>query len=194
MRFITGISIVSLLLLTGCATPIPLNTLTYEQKTTVTSSREATVLVVSGAIRGGSGSYMMPVGGILVPVSTGPHPELQFNSKDQQAFAESLRNELVRLGIVKTASGDASQAKDLKMQIIFAQTFHNPNIQQYTLDVVAEFTGGKEPVLRTYRVISSEKDTTWEKLNTNAYEGKAKAARLLMERLIPDIELYVAAM
>lgn len=194
MRLITSIFLVFLMALTGCATPIPLNTLQYEQKTTVRSSREATVVVVSGAIRGGSGSYMMPVGGIFVPVSTGPHPELQFNSKDQQAFAESLRTELVRLGIVKTASGDVSQAKDLKMQIIFAQTFHNPNIQQYTLDVVAEFTGGKEPVLRQYRVISSEKDTTWEKMNTNAYEGKAKAARLLMERLIPDIELYVAAM
>jgi hypothetical protein len=43
-------------------------------------------------------------------------------------------------------------------------------------------------------VISSEKDTLWEKWNTNACQGKAKAAHLLMERLIPDIESYVSEM
>ena len=151
-------------------------------------------MVTPGAVRGASGSYMMPVGGIFIPMSTGPIPALQFNSEDQQAFAESLRAELVRLGVLKAASADLAASKDLKIQVIFAQTYHNPSFQEYTLDVVAEMTGGKEPLLRQYRVISSERDSTWEKWNTNAHEGKAKAARLLMEKLIPDIERYVASM
>ena len=194
MRITTFILSLFASLLVGCATPIPLNTLKYEQVTSVKSSKEATVAVTTGAIRGASGSYMMPVGGIFIPMSTGPIPKLQFNTEDQQAFAESLRNELVRLGIVKSASADTSVNKDLKIQVIFAQTFHNPNFQEYTLDVVAEISGGKEPLLRQYRIISSEKDSTWEKLNTNAYEGKAKAAKLLMQRLIPDIESYISSM
>lgn len=192
---ITAFSIVLLAsLLSGCATPIPLNTLKYDLKTTVTSTKEATVVVVSGAVRGAAGSYLMPVGGIFIPMSTGPNPELQFNNDDQQAFAEALRNELVRLGVLKAASADVVATKDLKIQVIFAQTYHNPKFQQYTLDVVAEMTGGKEPLLRQYRVVSSEKDSTWDKWNTNAYEGKAKAARLLMEKLVPDIERYVGSM
>jgi hypothetical protein len=62
----------------------------YEQMTTVTSDKDATVAIVSGAIRGGSDSMMMPVGSIFVPVSTGPVPELHFNADDQLAFGESL--------------------------------------------------------------------------------------------------------
>jgi hypothetical protein len=179
-------------LLTGCATPIPLNTLKYEQPIKVSSTKEATVVVVTGAVRGAEGSYLVPAGKILIPVSTGPYPKFQFNAEDQQAFAESLRAELVRNGVLKVAGSDASTTRDLKVQVIFAQTYHNPNFQEYVLDVVAEMTGGKKPALRQYRIISSEKDSTWEKWNTTAYEGKAKAARLLLEKLIPDIASYVA--
>ncbi len=194
MRVLSVCTLLVAAFLGGCATPIPLNTLKYQPQTTVTSTKEAAVVVVSGAVRGGSGSYLMPAGGIFIPVSTGPNPKLQFNTDDQQAFAESLRTELVRLGVLKSASADLTAGKDLKVQVIFAQTYHNPNFQEYVLDVVAEMTGGKEPLLRQYRVVSSEKDSTWEKWNTNAYQGKEKAARLLLEKLVPDIERYVASM
>lgn len=181
-------------LLGGCATPIPLNTLRYEQQTAVTSTKDATVVVVSGAVSGGSSSYLMPVGTIFIPMYTRPSPEAMFNSDDQQAFGEALRTELVRLGVLKTASTDTSATTDLKIQVIFAQTYHNPGIHEYTLDVVAELTGGREPLLRQYHIVSTEKDSIWEKMNTNGYQGKVKAARLLMEKLIPDIERYVASM
>lgn len=193
MRTIALLVALAASLLAGCATPIPLNTLKYEQPIKVSPTKEATVVVVSGAVRGTAISYLMPVGGIFIPMSTGPHPELQFNAEDQQAFAESLRAELVRNGVLKVASADTATARDMKIQVIFAQTYHNPAFHEYVLDVVAEMTGGKEPALRQYRVVSSEKDPTWEKWNTNAYEGKAKAARLLLEKLIPDIANYVAA-
>ncbi|UCU95800.1 hypothetical protein [Hydrogenophaga taeniospiralis] len=193
MRTITILIALAASLLAGCATPIPLNTLRYEQPMKVSSTKEATVVVVSGAVRGAAGSYLMPVGGIFIPMSSGPNPMLQFNAVDQQAFAESLRAELVRNGVLRVAAPDTAMARDLKVQVIFAQTYHNPNFQEYVLDVVAEMTGGKEPALRQYRVVSSEKDSTWEKWNTNAYQGKAKAARLLLEKLIPDIASYVAA-
>ena len=137
---------------------------------------------------------MVPIGLIAVPMSTGPLPELQFHAEDQRAFARSLGNELVRLGVLKSVAGYEQEGLDPKIRILFAQTFHNPNHQEYTLDVAMEIVGGQEPFLKQYRVVSSEKDSMLEKWNTNAYQGKAKAARLLMERLIPDIEAYVASM
>lgn len=181
-------------LLTGCATPIPLDTVRYEHKTSVASDKDASVVIVSGVVSGSSATTMVPIGAIFVPLSTGPNPGLQFNVNDQRAFGESLRKELVRLGIVKSASDFSAQPKDLKVQVNFVQTYHNPNLQQYSLDVTAELTGGKAPMIQQYRVLSSEKDTFWERTNTTAYQGKAKAVRLLLEKMIPDIERYVAAM
>jgi hypothetical protein len=181
-------------LLTACATPIPLNTVKFAGQTSVKSSKEAAVVVLTGAVRGSGTSSIIPVGGVFIPMSTGPIPELQFNAKDQQEFGESLRAELVRLGLLKSVTADDTGRKDLRIRVMFAQTFHNPNGQVYALDVVMEIEGGANPFLKQYRVVSSERDTTWEKLNTNAYQGKEKAAKLLMERLIPDIEQYVAAL
>lgn len=77
--------------------------------------------------------------------------------------------------------------------MIFSQTFHTLEYQEYTLDVVMEIAGGRVPFMRQYQVVSSEKDSLWTKLNTTAFEGKAKAVKLLLEKLIPDIEAYIAA-
>lgn len=181
-------------LLAGCATPIPLNTLRYEQKARVSSAKEASVIVVSGEARGGVSSMLVPAGAILVPVTIRSTPSLQFHSSDQLAFGESLRSELVRLGILKTAAADMASVRDLTIRVTFRQTDHDPGSHVYKLDVVAEMTGGKEPLQRQYKVVSSERDSVLERMNTNTYEGKAKAARLLLEKIIPDIERYVESM
>lgn len=188
-------AILVICLLGGCASPqIPLNTLMYEQKATVTSTKNASVIVVSGEVRGDPASLYVPAGNIFVPMYSGPYPGAMFNSDDQKAFGEALRSELVRLGVLKTASADTSATTDLKIQVTFVQTHHRPGMQVYTLDVVAELTGGREPSLHQYHIISNEKDTLWEKMNTTGPEGKVKAVHLLMEQLIPDIEHYVASM
>lgn len=179
-------------LLSGCATPLPLNTLKYEDDLGVRSSKEATVVVVSGPERGSEGSGYMPAGGVFIPIVMGPNPELQFHGDDQQEFAQSLRTELVRTGVLKAAEADDGRNRDFKIRIFFAQTQHYPTFQQYALEVVVEMTGGKEPALKHYRILSSDKDTTWEKWNTNAYQGKQKAAKLLLDELMPDIATYIA--
>jgi hypothetical protein len=81
---------------------------------------------------------------------------------------------------------------DIQMSIVFAQTYHQIQNQEYTLDVAMSIEGGKKPFLKQYRVSSNEKATLWERLNTNAYEGKVLAVRRLLERLVPDIQAYVA--
>jgi hypothetical protein len=130
---------------------------------------------------------------MFVPIFAGPVPELQFHPDDQRAFGESLRRELVRLKLVRSAvTAEAGISPDITVSLLFAQTVHNNMLQIYILDVVMELQGGPKPFLKQYRVASSEKDSELAKMNTTAYEAKAKAAKLLLEKLIPDIEAYVA--
>lgn len=181
------------LLLSGCATPIPFNTVSLGGEPTVTSSKEASLVHIAGAVRGTSNTALMPVGNILVPISTGPVPKLQFHSADQSEFIDVLRSELLRLKVFKAVTlGPDPAHGDFKISVIFAQTYHQIQNQEYTLDVAMSIEGGKKPFLRQYRVNSNEKATTWERLNTDAYEGKALAVRRLLERLVPDIQAYVA--
>lgn len=177
----------------GCATPIPFNTVTLGGEPTVTSDKQAVLSHISGAVRGSNSSTMIPVGAIFVPISSGPVPHLQFHTGDQSEFIDVLRSELLRLKVFKTvAVGGGEVPAEVKITVVFAQTFHEISIQEYTLDVAMNIEGGKSPLLKQYRVNSNEKASMWERLNTNAYEGKAKAVRRLLEKLMPDIQAYVA--
>lgn len=174
--------------LTGCATPIPLDNISYSGTNKASTSTEAKIRIISGAIKGDGTTTLVPVGGIFVPLSSGPNPELQFNEKDQQQFGQSLEKELAKRGILKRT--EAGNEKTPQVNILFAQTRHMPSFQEYVLDVVMEMKGGKEPFLKQYRILSSENDSIGEKWSTNSYQGKEKAAKLLLAKLIPDIDDY----
>lgn len=181
---------ISLLLVTGCSAP--LKPVTVDQPVTVTSDARVAVALQSGAVRGATGTALLPAGNILIPIATGPNPELQFNQADQRAFVTSFRGELERLKVVREALDVASATTaDYGIQLIFAQTIHNPQGQVYMLDVVMEIVGGEKPFLKQYRVVSSEGDSFWQRMSTNASEGKSKAATKLMNQLIPDVAAYV---
>jgi hypothetical protein len=188
------VAIVAMLLVSGCATPIAFDTVSLGNEPTATSNREASIVHISGAVRGANSSSLMPLGNnVFVPISTGPVPHLQFHAEDQAEFIKVLRKELLRLKVFKAVSIGADQIPDnIKISVIFAQTYHQIHHQEYTLDVAMSIEGGKKAFLKQYRVNSNEKATTWERWNTNAYEGKVLAVRRLLERLTPDIQAYVA--
>jgi hypothetical protein len=178
-----------LLFLAACTTLEPV---VFDQPVAVRSELRAAVALVSGPVRGAKGTAAIPPGTILVPLSIGPSHNTQFNVGDQRAFVGIFRQELERLGLVAEASdvADATSA-DLGIQLIFAQTQYNDEAHTYVLDVAMEIVGGAKPLLKQYRVISSEGDSTWKRLNTNATEGKAKAAAKLLKQLIPDVAAYI---
>ena len=182
------------LLLGGCATPhIPLSQVAFDQAVSVTSEKTAKVWLVHGDVSGSGGSALAPAGSTFIPIPTGPQPHLQFNIEDQGIFVDSFKNELQRLKLFRTAlNGDSPESADIGIKLIFARTYHNRGLQEYTLDVVMEIAGGKKPFLKKYHVISSEDDSWWEKMSTNASEGKTKAGNMLIKQLIPDVEAYVA--
>lgn len=178
----------------GCATrPVPLEPVGYPGRVSTTSELVAVVKLQSGAVRGATGTALVPAGSIIVPVPTGPLPHLQFGVDDQRTFTTAFRHELQRLKLVREAlPEDKAVRADIGIQIIFAQTQHVPGAREYVLDVAMEIIGGKEPFLRQYRASSAEGDSTLERLRTSSREGKAKAAQRLMEMLIPDVAEYVA--
>jgi len=176
-------------LLGACTTPEPV---VFNQPVPVTSELRAAVALVSGPVRGAKGTSAIPAGTILVPLSIGPTPNTQFNVGDQRTFVATFRHELERLKVVAEARDVADvPGADLGIQLIFAQTQYNEEAHTYVLDVAMEIVGGAKPFLKQYRVISSEGDSTWERLKTNATEGKAKAAARLLKLLIPDVAHYI---
>jgi len=179
------------LMLAGCTAP--LKPVSFDQPVAATSDLAATVVLISGAVRGSSGTALVPAGTVFVPLSTGPTPQLQFNPADQRVFVESFRAELQRLKLVREALPvSAGGSSELGIQLIFAQTFHNPDGHLYMLDVVMEIAGGKRSFLKQYRVVSNEGDNWLQRMNANAQEGKAKAGKKLMQQLIPDVAAYIA--
>lgn len=182
------------LVLGGCATPVPFNTVTLGGAPTVMSTKTATLEQVSGVVRGGSGTTLVPAGTVFIPISTGPIPRLQFHAQDQAEFLEVLKAELLRLKVFKAVDvGSAPpSSENLRITVIFAQTYHQPGLQEYQLDVVMNIEGGRKPFLKRYYVNSNEKASLWEQWNTSAFEGKVLAVRRLLEKLVPDIQAYVA--
>jgi hypothetical protein len=174
----------------GCG-PVPLVPVTYEKEVVAQSDLTAFVELNTGRVSGHSSSTMIYAGGIFVPVSTGPVPELQFGAEDQAIFIQSLKDEMQRLGIVGSIA-DTAADDSLNMVVDFVQTEHFPNFQEYKLTVSLLTTYRGEFRAHRYEVLSSEGDSGWTKWNTNAAMGKEKAATKLMDLLMADIQLFVA--
>lgn len=178
--------------LSACVTPIPIDNLTYQGTTTVKTDKTAKIVITSSGIGDSSSTYLMPAGKGFIPVTrtSGTSP---FNEKDQQEFSQSLRKELVRLGIVKSATANASDVTDISVAVNIDRAMMTGDVVAYKLEMTMSITGGKAPFQRQYQVTSSEKDSFWTKMNTNGAEAREKLAHLMLERLIPDIEAYAAA-
>ena len=110
-------------------------------------------------------------------------------------FDELLRKELTRLGIFGTVvdSTDKRPA-DMVITIFYADLVYNifPNAE-FVVDVVMQITGGSQPFWNRYQVVSTEKDTPENTELATIWRSEAKTHKLLLEKVIPDIEAYVAA-
>ncbi|MCS0581794.1 hypothetical protein NX784_09340 [Massilia pinisoli] len=149
--------------------------------------------MTSSGLGDSNSTYLMPAGGTFIAMTknSGQSP---FDVKDQQEFSQSLRKELVRLGVVKSATTDADERTDIVAAVNIDRAVLKSDFVEYTLDITMSITGGKQPFRQHYHIVSSEKDSLWTKMNTNGAEAREKLAQLMLERLIPDIEAYASAM
>lgn len=177
-------------LLTGCVTPIPFSTVSVGGMPTVQSTKSATVCARSGLVQAAQGTYLMPAGGTFIPMPTGPLTALQFGESDQQELAEQLRAELRRLKVFASVTCGAAAPQDVNVTLVFLRTTHRQRHQEYELEVELSMRGGDRAVTKRYLVNSSDGASVLEKINTNAAEGRAKAARKLLEAAIPDLQAF----
>lgn len=181
----------------GCLAPLP--PVTYNQPASVTSTKIAKIELVTGEVGGDATSYSYNTynvqGNYLVSTTqTGSvvPTNLHFGIGDQKTFLKSLSNELLRLNIVSDVLESTSTKKgDLSIKLVFEKTYHKPNIQEYLLDVRLDIETEKGSITHNYHIVSSEGDSWWKKINTNAVQGKTKAAEKLIQKIIPDIESFL---
>lgn len=185
----------TIFLLNGCVNPVLVN-VTYDEPVNFRSNKTGVIQLSTGVVEGASGSTLMYAGpNIFVPVSSGPYPHLQFNLKDQRIFVESLKDELNRLNLLRVTqvTEQRIEGADVSIDVVFVQTTHMPHMQEYFLNVAMQLIAGQQSFAKRYEILSSEGDSIWTKLNTNAADGKEKAAKRLMTELIPDIEEFVSS-
>ena len=162
----------------GCSAP--LGPVVFSGPVTVQTQLTAGAGYKSGIVTGGQKN----------DTGDGPFPHLYFGEKDQRVFVESLTAELNRIGLLDAAfgTGGPDRENDAYIQIIFTSTFHDPNDQNYYLDVTMKIRGGKQYFIRDYEVHSH--DSFGEGLSTSAAGGKKKAAENLMLVLVKDISWW----
>ena len=84
--------------------------------------------------------------------------------------------------------GGPDRENDAYIHIIFTRTFHDPDDQNYYLDVMMKIRGNKHDFMREYQVKSH--DSFWDSMSTSAAGGKKKAAENLMLVLVKDISWW----
>lgn len=162
-------------LLAGCAVDPALVKVGYEGPVTGTSEKSASILLTSGLVEG-------------IFDARRADPDFHFNHRDQRVFVASLSDELNRLKLLR--AGPAGAAADVAIEIVFQKTQHLGHY--YFLDVVMRLKSGERSFARRYVIRSGDGESVSERLNMTAPEGKVRAAKMLMARLIPEIEAFVA--
>jgi hypothetical protein len=166
----------SVLVLGGCENPVLMKVI-YDKPVRHTSDK--------------SGSIQLEV---FVPVSTGVwlYP---FNMQDQRIFVESLKDEINRLKLLRVSqvSEERIEGADVSIEIVFEKTSEDRHLHYYFLNVAMRLKSGKQSFANRYHIRSWEGESLWTQMNTHPAEGKEKAARKLMAKLIPDIEKFVGS-
>jgi len=126
--------VIIVITLGGCAAP-RLAPIEYSDSVIHKSTLPAYVQVNTGKVTGYSTSTMIYAGGIFVPVTSGPVPELQFGDEDQKVFLESLKSQLLKHGII-SALRESGAEDTLEVMVNFVQTEHFPNFQEYKITAV----------------------------------------------------------
>ena len=174
--------------LEGCATTLP--PIRYNGNVLHKSNLTASVKLNTGRVIGHSESSIANAGGIFVPVTYESTPELQFGKEDQRIFMESLRSELLKHKIIGSLKGRADNALDITVN--FVRTEHFAGVHEYKITAIMDMKYQQLSEHKKYNISSSEGDSFFEKMNTSALKGKTKAAKKLLNAMIPDIESFVS--
>jgi hypothetical protein len=175
----------------GCATELPEVTHRYEGSVAIRTDKtvwlKAATVEPTGRIE--KESTMISANGVLVAVPTGQSFDPRFGRKDQQQLAQHLGEELVRTGIVKSiATANSPTPDETQVVIEFISTEFRHLSRSYIIRLKVTMIDGERRLEREYRVDSSERDNSAEAWNSTAGRHKIKANKLIVERVINDLQ------
>lgn len=129
--------------------------------------------------------------GVPLFMGSSPLDRIRFNEADQRTLSDSLRDELVRIGMFAST---APSADATKIDLTFNSTnFLSQHFFEYKLSFsVTISTTGRSDFKKNYTLSSLDGLTTGQKWNQNALQSKKHAAELAIKMIIPDIEKYLA--
>ena len=187
MNRVLYMSVVAVSLLAGGCALTPLDKITYPGTVSVSSSMSAKVVVIPGG-----GLQRAP---LAIWIGTVDIPDPETNRRFARRFDELLRKELTRLGLFGTiVSASDNRPADMVITVFYADLFYLVGGPQFTVDVEMRLTGGSQPFWNRYQVVSKQHDTSEETWLLETQVGnEANTHRLLLAKVIPDIEAYVAA-
>ena len=172
------------------AKKIPLTDAHYSGSVFVSSKTSVSVTATTFEPDPQTSSALAYASGIFVPVARKVKENFFFTPVDQQALADILRDELVRLAIFEGSSAVADGAMTISLN--FKDGTYENMSNEYTLTIeMTVIDSSNRKFGRTYVVNSNEKSTGWKKLNTSVWQGKMQLAQNTIDKLIPDIQDFL---
>lgn len=181
---------VSMPVIAHAAKKIPLTDAHYSGSVSVGSKASVSVTVTTFEPAPQKSSTLAYAGGIYVPVAWKVKENFFFTSADQQALADILRDELVRLTIFESSSDAVNGSMTIGLNFKEGTYEHMKNEYALTLEMTVIDSSNRK-FGRTYIINSNEKSTGWKKLNTSVWQGKLQLAQNTIDKLIPDIQDFL---
>lgn len=180
---------VSMPVIAHAAKKIPLTDAHYSGSVSVGSKASLSVTVTTFEPAPQKSSTLAYAGGVYVPVAWKVKENFFFTPADQQALADILRDELVRLAIFESSSA-ANDAMAISLNFKEGTYEHMSNEYGLILEM-AVIDSSNRKFGRTYTINSNEKSTAWKKLNTSVWQGKMQLVQNTIDKLIPDIQDFL---
>lgn len=194
MRVHPYITVIALsMLLAACAAPV-LRPVPYSGPAIEQTGKPFRLIGRTGTAAGGVTSNLIPVGGIVVGSTSTGDRELQFNEEDQQIFISNLETELTRIGLFsESISLDHSIGTPaVELELTFLRTEHLSQMHDYRLGANVVVRDGTRVRTHDYDILSSQDESLFARMGTNAVDGKRKAAQRLLDAIIKDLTLFFA--
>lgn len=184
--FLLSLPIVAILL-SGCATPVAVESIRYAKVPVFVGDERITVRVLDTWSRKETTTWVQS-GTVFVPVSSSLFEHLQFRPEQQVQFGRLLQSELERLKI--SPGGGSTALGPWLADLTFLKAERN-SIPQ-TLYLQVKFSLGRvnqTPALsKVYDINSLEGLTTGEKWSIDGEETKARGVLLLLNQVLDDIQ------
>lgn len=176
--------------LVGCVHPGGVESVRYAGTVSESSGLSALIRINGG--RAASG-FEPPEAKGAPPQAQSHDSVLGFHDVDQARFAQTLKRELVRLGLFASATigVPSSNRSDVTIELLFSEARHGPASNQYLLHVILVIKGQRNGLAATYKVVSKSAPAWWRTDYQEAMVGKRQVSQRLLDLMIPDIQEFL---